>query len=301
MNNPTIGKDLPKIICVDDDESVLRSLARVLSHHFQVITCTTGAEVVTLLQSHNDIAVILADLRLPDTNGIQLLQTAKKLSPNSIRAILSGQIDIRDMMTAVNQAEIDRFILKPWDNDYLEVQMLEALQTHLLLTEKSQLQHLAITDIVTGLKNHRYFQELLRREIERSKRHSRPLSLIMVDIDHFKKFNDQFGHPEGDKALAMVAQTLTYGLRTVDTVARYGGEEFAIVLPETELLAASEIAERLRKSVEAIQFSDPRKLTISLGATQLRDGENSESIVRRADEALYQSKGKGRNCATFVK
>lgn len=293
-----MSSERPKIICIDDDPSVLKALERTLEKHFQVLSCGRAAEALKLLREHPDTAVILADLRLPETSGLELLQTVRQISPNTVRAILSGQIDLKDMMAAVNQAQIDRFILKPWDNDYLEIQMLEALQTHLLLIEKSQLQHLAITDTVTGLRNHRYFQEVIRREIERSKRHSRPLSLLMIDIDHFKRYNDRHGHLEGDKALALVGQTLSAGLRSVDTVARYGGEEFAIVLPETDLAQASEVAERLRKAVERLSLPEPsgeRKLTISLGIAHFGNNQTPEDLIKSADDALYRAKAKGRN------
>ena len=291
---------LPSIICLDDEEEILTVLSRVLERHFNVLAFTDSEEALKRLTQEPTIALLLADLHMPKLNGIEVLKKTKVISPTTVRVILSGQIDLQDMMTAINQAEIDRFILKPWDNEYLKIQMLEALQIHSLLSEKKQLQHLAITDVVTGLRNHRFFQEVLNSEVERSQRHNRKLSLIMTDIDHFKKFNDSFGHPEGDRALALVGQILQQEVRTVDTVARYGGEEFAIVLPETDLAQTKEVCERLRQAIESADTLGPdKRLTISLGAAEYRIDEPTQSLIDRADQALYKSKNSGRNRSTF--
>lgn len=291
---------LPSIICLDDEEEILTVLSRVLERHFNVLAFTDSEEALKRLTQEPTIALLLADLHMPKLNGIEVLKKTKVISPTTVRVILSGQIDLQDMMTAINQAEIDRFILKPWDNEYLKIQMLEALQIHSLLSEKKQLQHLAITDVVTGLRNHRFFQEVLNSEVERSQRHNRKLSLIMTDIDHFKKFNDSFGHPEGDRALALVGQILQQEVRTVDTVARYGGEEFAIVLPETDLAQTKEVCERLRQAIESADTLGPdKRLTISLGAAEYRIDEPTQSLIERADQALYKSKNSGRNRSTF--
>lgn len=291
----------PKLICVDDDPTVLKSVSRLLEKYFQVLTFEDPHEALASVGGQVErIAILIADLRMPKLNGLELLKKVKVISPTTVRVILSGQLDTRDMMVAVNQAEIDRFILKPWDNEYFLLQMLEALQRHVLLSERKQLQHLAITDMVTGLRNHRFFQESLQTEVERSQRHSRPFCLIMVDIDYFKIFNDTHGHLEGDKALALVAEQLEKEVRSVDIVSRYGGEEFAIILPETELQPAIEVCERLRSAVENSSHETGRQLTISLGISQYIDKESPEELLERADKALYESKNSGRNRVTSL-
>jgi diguanylate cyclase (GGDEF)-like protein len=232
---------------------------------------------------------------MPGKNGMELLKEAKALSPHTVRAVLSGHVDLQDMMVAINQAAIDRFILKPWDNEYLELQMLESLQTHLLLEEKSHLQHLAITDIVTGLTNHRYFQETLIKEIERAERHGRKFSLVMIDVDCFKNYNDTHGHPQGDRALAQIAQVLSSQVRNIDIVSRYGGEEFSMIMPDTDLLAAGEVADRVRKAVENTDWTHT-PLTISVGVCEYpTHGTVPSELIETADQALYQAKHAGRN------
>jgi diguanylate cyclase (GGDEF)-like protein len=148
---------------------------------------------------------------------------------------------------------------------------------------------------LTGLYNHRYFYHLLETELKRARRYGRSLSLIMLDIDHFKQFNDRFGHLSGDEALRCLAQILRKNSRGVDMVARYGGEEFAIILPETDLPQGSIQAERLRAAAAEQEWPESQ-LTISLGAAALTaDMARAEDLVRDADRALYEAKNAGRN------
>lgn len=159
----------------------------------------------------------------------------------------------------------------------------------------AETRRLANTDALTGLYNHRYFYHLLDTEVKRARRYGRSLSLIMLDIDHFKQYNDRYGHLAGDEALRCLAQILRKNSRRVDTVARYGGEEFSIILPETDLVQAAVQAERLRTAAAEQQWPEG-SLTISLGAAALLpEMTRVEDLVRDADRALYQAKEAGRN------
>lgn len=157
-------------------------------------------------------------------------------------------------------------------------------------------------DGLTGVYNRRYLEASIAQEFARCQRYGPPMSVILLDIDFFKKVNDQRGHQAGDEVLKIVAQRLGGCLRDSDMLARYGGEEFAIILPETELTGALSVAERLRSAVADTPISfhnDLIPVTISLGVSQFRVGvENCDSLVHEADTALYQSKEKGRNCVT---
>lgn len=162
----------------------------------------------------------------------------------------------------------------------------------------AETRRLADTDELTGLCNHRYFYQLLHGEIRRAVRYARPLSLIMLDIDHFKAFNDRHGHLAGDDVLRELAQVLRKNSREVDSVARYGGEEFAVILPETDLSHAAIQAERIRSAVEGtIQVEGKEHpLTVSIGVASLvGEDERAEDLVRLADRALYRAKAAGRN------
>lgn len=173
---------------------------------------------------------------------------------------------------------------------------LVAERTRALSEANARLERLAVTDGLTGLHNHRYFHETLAAEIKRASRTHQPLSLLMIDVDHFKRFNDSRGHPAGDDLLRSLGGVIRNELRTTDTVARYGGEEFAVILPDTARENAIEAAEKLRAAVEKSFDRDTGRVTVSLGvAAYPVDAEGPQSLLRAADEALYQAKGSGRN------
>jgi len=165
------------------------------------------------------------------------------------------------------------------------------------------LRHHANTDPLTGVHNRRFFHDVLSRESERSKRHNQPLSLIILDIDHFKVINDTFGHLAGDQVLREIGRLTRENIRTIDMVCRYGGEEFAVILPQTELEAASLIAERLRTGIAEFPFStgeeSPLMVTASLGVACRHESDylskQGTELIQAADQALYAAKDTGRN------
>jgi diguanylate cyclase (GGDEF)-like protein len=164
-----------------------------------------------------------------------------------------------------------------------------------------ELRKMALKDGLTGLYNHRYFQDLMDHELSRARRYKKPFSLIMLDLDHFKKINDHYGHPVGDVVLKGVSEAIQNSIRDCDFAARYGGDEFAVVLPETELKGAAMAAERMRKAVEDLEIATNGidiDVSISIGVTcyhTLADKKDKSEIISEADKALYKSKKKGRN------
>jgi diguanylate cyclase (GGDEF)-like protein len=163
----------------------------------------------------------------------------------------------------------------------------------------TRLERLAVTDGLTGVYNHRRFQEQLATEVLRSGRTGRPLSVLMVDVDLFKRVNDAMGHPAGDELLRRLATVLGTGLRATDMLARYGGEEFAVILPETPRSEATAVAERMRSAVEERVNADARwtqKVTVSIGvATWPENGKTPQALLVAADQAMYSAKHQGRN------
>ena len=172
---------------------------------------------------------------------------------------------------------------------------------HELKKVNEQLREMAFRDGLTGLYNHRYFQDLMDNELSRSKRYNKSFSLMILDLDHFKKINDEYGHPVGDVVLKEVSKAIENTIRDSDAAARYGGEEFAIVLPETELKGAAILAERLRKAIEQLEIDTNGcriDVTVSVGVTCYHPSTNKKEkseILAEADNALYNSKNKGRN------
>jgi diguanylate cyclase (GGDEF)-like protein len=292
---------LPKILIVDDESATREALKRTLRADFEISEASSADEALTILKTDSSFAVILTDEKMPHKTGTALLSEVKILHPRLARVMISGQMQLDQMMVAINNAEVHRFILKPWENEILRLQLQEALLFHHSLDEIIRLEKLSITDPVTGLTNHRYFQEKLKAEVERSNRHQRFFSVMMIDVDHFKKFNDRFGHPEGDKALAQVARLVKNATRTADSVSRYGGEEFTVILPETPKSSAMEVAGRIRKDLENIAIgASPENtlpITLSIGVACFpEDGLTNEELLVAADQALYKAKKDGRNC-----
>ncbi|HTP59719.1 MAG TPA: sensor domain-containing diguanylate cyclase, partial [Spirochaetia bacterium] len=171
--------------------------------------------------------------------------------------------------------------------------------------ENANLFRQATTDRMTGLYSHHFFEKTLEEELERARRYKSTFSLLMFDIDHFKKFNDAYGHLQGDRIIREIARQLTRSIRQVDFPARYGGEEFAVILPAVDIKGALVVAERIRRKIEGYAFPSANEgpslhVTISVGVTEF-DPETiyaSSEIVREADRALYQSKENGRNQVT---
>lgn len=160
---------------------------------------------------------------------------------------------------------------------------------------EQRLEQMATTDPLTGISNRRRFNELLHIECSRSQRYRVPLSLIMFDIDYFKRINDSFGHPVGDSVLIQFTNLISANIRETDVFARLGGEEFAILAPNCDLGCASQFAEKLRRLVESQLFAEVGPITCSFGAVEFNDSDDEGTLIRRADEALYQAKSAGRN------
>ena len=172
-----------------------------------------------------------------------------------------------------------------------------------LATYEERLLIESMTDPLTGLLNRRYFDEQTRKEVARSRRHGLRFSVLMIDIDHFKRVNDSYGHPVGDLAIKALAEVCSNALRPQDILARYGGEEFVLTLPHTSSDGAGVVAERIRQTVEQVVLdteAGPVRFTVSIGISTYSRDLPLEQIVGRADEALYRAKQRGRNCVVVL-
>lgn len=312
-NNKPI-EDIQDVILVVDDESNNRFLLKthLESAGFKIILAANGKEAIHATKKLTPDLIIL-DIMMPEMDGFQVCQFFRSKPETMIVPIV--------MVTALRgtderikgiEAGADDFISKPFNRmelitrvkSLLRIKKLnEALEQKIIELEKTKekLRQLAITDGLTGIYNHRYFRQQLRLEVSRSTRFNLPISLIIFDIDHFKKYNDQFGHLNGDKVLNRFARIINCNIREVDCLARYGGEEFALVLPGTNKEAALLVAEKLRLLIAHSTFPNSKKLpegklTASAGVASFpEDAENDEDLIQKTDTALYKAKNSGRN------
>lgn len=220
-----------------------------------------------------------------------------------LKSIISVPLKIKNKVIGVINADDKR------EGDFFSIDDLNLFSTFAnqaaIAIQNAQLhqkvKQQAITDELTGLYNFRYIKGRLEEEVKRAQRFKHPLALIMADIDHFKEFNDDYGHLEGNKALQNIAGILQLNVREVDIVGRFGGEEFIIILPEANREEAKKIAERIRSKVEKCNFADEknhpeRKITISLGITScFQENITPQDLVRKVDQALYLAKARGKN------
>ena len=281
-----------KVLIADDEEVVCKLFTEMLKlYGYQTVTVTDGSKVVEILWKEH-VDVVLLDLVIPPFNGLELLRQIKQSNENLPVVIITGYGSIETAVESMQAGAAD-FVTKPVEASVLDIRIKRAI-------EYAHTKHLANTDSLTGLYNRRSFQERLAQEVDRAIRYHRPLSLIMIDIDYFKLYNDTHGHLQGDNVLIEVAHALQSLSRAPDIVARYGGEEFALILPETDKVSAEAFGRRLRETIESHKFPGeehlPAKvLTISVGLASYMPPDTKEAFLEAADIALYHAKREGRN------
>jgi diguanylate cyclase (GGDEF)-like protein len=290
-----------KVLIVDDDLSVRNTMDEyIASAGFNTLAASSAEEALELIEK-NDFAVVITDIRLPGLGGLELTKVIKQKNGSDV-IVVTGYSDDYSYEEAINIGASD-FVIKPVRLEELLLRLRRVLKERQLSTERTRmmqkLQKLATTDGLTKLYNSRSFYSQLELEVDRYNRYKHPLSLLLLDIDNFKEFNDNFGHLEGDKVLVRFSQIIKSCLRTNDSAYRYGGEEFTVILPETNGDEAKTVAQRIRSSLESEKFKPiPDKnaqITISIGVTQYYPKEELSAFIRRADKAMYLSKKNGRN------
>lgn len=298
-------KGVKPCILVVDDEPGIRTLLRTVLEQadYEVVAAACSADALAAA-ADSSIAVAIVDILLPDMNGLQLSRRLRK--DHGIEVILlTGDERALSYADAVRSGACD-FILKPINVRELVLRSERAIEARQIRAARDrsvqELQLLSITDPLTGLFNSRHFFQLLKAELVRAKRYARDVALLLLDLDGFKRFNDTYGHQEGDRALRRVGKTIQDSLRETDSAYRYGGEEFTVILPETGHEAALLVAQRLLERIAAAEFNtldgNKAKVTASIGMAHWHIGENMMSLLKRADLAMYESKRRGRNRVT---
>jgi two-component system chemotaxis response regulator CheY len=289
-----------RILIAEDQRVAALYLRRTLEKLGHEVEIAPDGEVAWQMIRAGDMSLLISDWMMPNLDGLELCRRLRSFPPDRyIYIILLTSLDRREDRVNGLRAGADDFLTKPPDSDELAVRLEIAeriLAVHdQLARQNARLAELAATDELTGVKNRRRFREDLDLLFGQASRQGYPLSLILLDIDHFKSYNDAFGHPAGDRVLQQVGRILRSTVRGHDVVARYGGEEFVVLLPSTAANDAVEVAERLRAGI-ATQDWPHRPVTASFGvATSDPATPDADTLVEHADRALYASKEAGRD------
>jgi len=303
-----------RVLLVDDQPIIHEAVRRMLSEarDIELHCCAEGSDA---LRMANEIqpSVILQDLVMPDVDGMMLVKyyRANDKTCDIPVVVLSSKEEAKTKDEAFTAGANDYLVKLP-DRIELLARLRYHAGTYAVLLERNaaldELKRISVTDALTGLYNRRHFDAALDDEWKRARRDRNPLSLVMLDVDHFKLFNDNYGHQAGDDCLVKVAQALQASShRSVDVTARYGGEEFIAIFPDTNGPGALAMAENIRQAIIALHIPHDHSsaagyVTVSLGVACAipEEGLQAESLLKSADMALYHAKEKGRNRAVLA-
>jgi diguanylate cyclase (GGDEF)-like protein len=298
-----------KLLLVEDEPTQQMLMERLLSGVGYVVDVASNGEDALKMIKTGKYQLVLTDWEMPGMDGVTLCRLVRAANlPSVYILLLTGNGAVAHAVEGLRAGAND-FIRKPADETEL-VARLDAGRRVVLLEQSlrdanTQIEKLSVTDPLLGIFNRRYLHERLPLETARARRYGQSLSVVMSDLDNFKQINDTYGHQTGDAVLQHAVALTRRALRQSDWMARYGGEEFVIVLPETPLLGAHAVAERMRRlcADTAVELADTHiVVTASFGVATI-DGvapsnEDGEALLRQADEALYESKQTGRNRVT---
>jgi len=295
------------LVCDDDpaDRKLVRTYLRRITDREVVLLEAGEKEEIREALGRGRIDLVLMDVQMPEKSGMEWLEeiVEKELAPV---VIMTGSGSEEVAVEALQGGAAD-YLPKArlWkDSEEKVVETIDGALERWRRTQQSkanleQLERLANYDSLTGLYNRGAILRKLEEQINHARRYKKEFSLSLMDIDHFKKVNDQYGHLIGDEVLEKVAELVREDVRIADSVGRYGGEEFIAVLPKTQLSSAVIVAERIREIIEATEMTASEgkvfSVTVSQGLSGYRAGDDKDSLISRADEALYRAKETGRN------
>jgi two-component system cell cycle response regulator len=299
--------DAADILVVDDEKGIRDSIQEAVRHAgYACWTAASGDEALKFMEKKH-VDLVIADVRMPGLNGFELTRIVKEKYDTDV-IIITGYGKDFQYEEAIKKGASE-FILKPIRLQELVVRLRRVLRERALIAQRrqmeEQLREMTITDDLTKLYNMRHFYEQLQLEMDRALRYRHPLSLLLMDVDRFKQYNDTFGHLEGDKILIKLAEVIRECLRTSDSAYRYGGDEFIVVLPYTRGNEARNVAERIRASFPT-EHAGPESdggvvTTLSVGVVEYHQGEDLSQFVTRADQVMYTAKKQGGNRSLLLK
>ncbi len=298
---------LPLILVVEDSPTTAALLSKYLGGAYRLLHAKDGIQAWDMLEQNPNIVLVITDIHMPNMNGHQLLVKIRKSEDARhknmpVVVMTTAEDNVDRNLSFLNGA--NDFITKPVD----EMELVARVNVHYRLARtireleasRKALSEQATTDPLTKLKNRRAFFEIGTKALATARRYVSDLSVILLDIDHFKKINDTYGHSVGDEAIVLVADVLMELSRTEDTVARIGGEEFAMLLPDTNRLGTAVLAERIRSAIEREQFIvgdkiHPITACIGIASFGVDPAATIDQLLGVADNRLYLAKNAGRN------
>lgn len=295
----------PLILVAHDGDELRKELCDLLARaELRAFPSPLDEGLPRLVNELNPDLVLLG-LEAPEQKGVDLLRALKAGAGESfLPVVMVASTGDRTARLTALRLGADDVVLRPWDDEELVVRLQAMLrikaQQDRIAARSCELERLSVTDELTGLFNRRHFRERMREEFLRAERYGQPLSLLILDLDHFKAINDRFGHLAGDEVLRQASRLLPDCVRDSDVVSRFGGEEFTILLPQTGLSGSLTAAERILSAVRSHRFAVGdgfERLTASIGVSSYpnRDVARAEDLLRTADQALYRAKRTGRD------
>lgn len=292
---------LNTVLLIEDDPGDALLIEEMLEQQggiSHLVNAERLSEGMSFLQ-RNCCDAVLLDMNLPDSSGLPTMTRLMDVAPSTPIVILTGHSDESFAIEAVKSGAQDYLMKGDIQGKVLMRSLYYAIERKkleiALKQTRDQLEHQSRIDYLTGIYNRRMFSELLEAEMQRARRYGANLSLVMFDLDRFKRINDTYGHNTGDHVLQEVARLVSDNLRAHDIIARWGGEEFMLLIPNNDRNHATALAEKLRCLCEHHDFGNSLRVTASFGVTQFTANDRAESFTARADEALYLAKHNGRN------
>lgn len=293
-------QQMRRILVVDDELQTRETMLDLLSAlGYEAGTASGGHEAIAMLRRER-YDLVLTDLLMPDMDGLDVVREIKTICPNTPVLVITGHGSVQTAVDSVRAGALD-YIEQPISLDTLQLRIQKAFEYADLVASSVEYKHRATIDALTGLHNFGFFQEHIRREIESARRYGHPLSVLMIDMDHLKVYNDAYGHTAGNRVLMQLGELIRTNTRKADLACRFGGEEFVIILPHTGKKDAYLLCDRLRATIEETRFEGEEvlplgKITVSSGVAAFPvDADSVEDLVERADQALYAAKRGGRN------
>ena len=305
METASVDMDKPKkVLVVDDDPFVARFIQESVSRLGYQCDLFTDPEAALEATRKVQYDVVVTDMKMPGMDGLTMLKQIRQSQYDTDVIVVTGYGSVAKALDSINSGAFD-YLIKPFTIEQIQVAMVKVFrhrELKKLADERHMYLEMSYEDPLTGVATRRFFDEALKIEIIKASRHRNSFSLLMIDVDNFKEFNDFYGHQKGDEVLSRIGRVFKTVCRGYDVITRYGGDEFAIIFPEADHNVASGLCERIMAEIRGLTFDFsgknglPMQVSVSIGVATFPDhASNVNDLVKCADEALYVAKCSGRN------